>query len=53
MSPDQRRQLFDDIAAAMKGVPEAIQLRQIAHFTKADPAYSRGVAERFWPHDAT
>jgi len=24
-------------------VPEAIQRRQIAHFTKADPAYGRGV----------
>ncbi len=30
----------------MKGVPEAIEWRQIAHFTKADPAYGRGVAER-------
>ena len=46
MSDDQKRQLFDNIAAAMRGVPEAIQLRQIAHFTKADPAYGRGVAER-------
>jgi|SRR5271169_199925 len=49
MSSDQQRQLFDNIAAAMKGVPEAIQLRQIGHFTKADPAFGRGVAE----HDAT
>jgi len=39
-------QLFDNIAAAMKGVPEAIQLSQIAQFPKADPAYGRGVAER-------
>jgi catalase len=46
MSKDQQRQLFDNIATAMRGVPEAIQLRQIAHFTKADPAYGRGVAER-------
>ncbi len=46
MSPDQQRQLFDNIAAAMQGVPEAIQRRQIAHFAKADPAYGRGVAER-------
>ena len=30
----------------MQGVPEAIQLRQIGHFAKADPAYGRGVAER-------
>ena len=46
MSPDQQRQLFDNIAAAMQGVPEAIQRRQIAHFAKADPAYGQGVAER-------
>ncbi|MGA8552339.1 MAG: catalase [Stellaceae bacterium] len=46
MSPDQQRQLFDNIAAAMQGVPEEIQRRQIAHFAKADPAYGQGVAER-------
>ena len=46
MSADQKRQLFDNIATAMQGVPDAIQLRQIAHFTKADSAYGRGVAER-------
>ena len=46
MSADQKRQLFDNIAAAMQGVPEAIQRRQIAHFAKADPAYGEGVAER-------
>ncbi len=46
MSAEQKRQLFDNIAAAMQGVPEHIQLRQVAHFTKADPAYGAGVAER-------
>ncbi len=46
MSADQKRQLFDNIAAAMQGVPQAIQLCQIGHFTKADPAYGQGVAER-------
>jgi catalase len=46
MSREQQQQLFDNIAAAMRGVPETIQLRQIDHFTKADPAYGRGVAER-------
>ena len=30
----------------MRGVPEAIELRQIAHFTEADLAYGHGVAER-------
>ncbi|HEX7760493.1 MAG TPA: catalase [Caulobacteraceae bacterium] len=43
MSPDQQRQLFENIAAAMQGVPEAIQRRQIAHFDKADPTYGAGV----------
>jgi catalase len=46
MSRDQKQQLFDNIAAAMRGVPEAIQLRQIGHFAIADPAYGQGVAER-------
>ena len=46
MSAEQKRQLFDNIAAAMQGVPEAIQLRQIGHFANADPAYGHGVAER-------
>jgi catalase len=50
---DQKRQLFDNIAAAMAGVPEAIQLRQIGHFTKADPAYGQGVAERLGLIDAS
>ena len=46
MSPAQRDQLLDNLAAAMTGVPEAIQLRQIGHFLKADPAYGGGVAAR-------
>jgi catalase len=29
-----------------QGVPEAIPLRQIRHFTRADPAYGGGVAEQ-------
>jgi len=27
-------------------VPELVQLRQIQHFSTADPAYGRGVVER-------
>ena len=46
MSAEQKKQLMDNIAAAMRGVPEPIQLRQIGHFLKADRAYGRGVAER-------
>ena len=44
MSADQKQQLFNNIAAAMQGVPLEIVKRQIAHFHKADPAYAAGVA---------
>ncbi len=40
----QKQRLFDNIAAAMQGVPEVIVRRQLAHFAKADPAYAAGVA---------
>lgn len=43
MTPDQQAQLFGNIAAAMGPVPEVIQRRQIALFTKVDPAYGAGV----------
>ena len=46
MTPDQKEQLFANIAAAMQGVPEAIVRRQLAHFGKADPAYAAGVARK-------
>ena len=41
----QKQRLFDNIAAAMQGVPEAIVRRQLAHFSKCDPAYGAGVAK--------
>lgn len=40
----QKQRLFDNLAAAMRSVPEHIQRRQIAHFAKCDPAYGTGVA---------
>jgi catalase len=40
----QRDRLFKNIAAAMSGVPHEIVARQIAHFSKCDPAYGEGVA---------
>ena len=46
MTPDQQRQLFENIAAAMAGVPETIQRRQIGHFLKIHTDYGYGVAER-------
>jgi catalase len=39
----QRGRLFSNIVASMDGVPQEIIERQIAHFTKADPAYGAGV----------
>ncbi len=41
----QQQRLFANIAAAMQGVPAEIVQRQIAHCTKADPAYGAGVAQ--------
>jgi catalase len=40
---EQKRRLFDNIAAAMQGVPDEIKRRQIALFAKCDPAYGAGV----------
>ena len=45
MTPEQQQRLFGNIAASMQGVPEEIVRRQLAHFTKADPAYGAGVAK--------
>jgi catalase len=43
LPPDEQQRLFDNIAAAMQGVPMEIIRRQIAHFSEADPAYGAGV----------
>lgn len=45
MSAEQQQALFNNIAAAMQGVPESIIRRQLDHFSKADPAYALGVAK--------
>ena len=46
MSADQKEQLFNNIKAAMDGVPMEIVKRQVTHFYRADPDYSIGVATR-------
>jgi catalase len=46
MSADQKEQLFDNIKAAMDGVPMEIVKRQVSHFYRADPDYGIGVATR-------
>ena len=40
---DEKSRLCGNIAAAMQGVPREIIDRQIAEFTKVDPAYGAGV----------
>ncbi|MAZ38600.1 MAG: catalase [Legionellales bacterium] len=40
---EQKQRLFNNIAEAMQGVPQAIIDRQIVHFEKADPDYAAGV----------
>ena len=40
----QRERLYSNVAAAMQGVPAEIIDRQVALFTKVDPAYGEGVA---------
>jgi catalase len=45
MSDAQKQLLADNLVAAMQGVPEEIQRRQVDHFRKADEDYGRRVAE--------
>jgi catalase len=40
---DEHQRLHAAIAGAMRGVPQQIVERQLAHFEKADPAYAEGV----------
>ncbi len=42
---DEKQRLFSNIAESMGGVPVEILSRQVAHFTKCDPAYGAGVRE--------
>ncbi|MCU7828847.1 MAG: catalase [Candidatus Thiodiazotropha sp. (ex Myrtea sp. 'scaly one' KF741663)] len=44
MSQQKQQELIDNLVGAMSDVPRDIQIRQIAHFTQADPAYGEGVA---------
>jgi catalase len=45
MTDDKKAQLIANLVAALKPVPRFIQIRQIGHFCKADPAYGSRVAE--------
>jgi catalase len=44
MNADQKRQLISNLVGALTGVPKFIQVRQLAHFHKADAEYGKGVA---------
>jgi catalase len=44
LKPEERARLIGNVVASMSTVPEQIQVRQIGHFMKADPAYGAGVA---------
>jgi catalase len=61
MNQQQRERLFGNIARHMQGgnTSQEIQVRQICHFFRADPAYGMGVAnalgidiEQFIPEGA-
>ncbi|MHB8347349.1 MAG: catalase [Acidiferrobacterales bacterium] len=44
MTADERARLIGNLVGALQGVPHEIQLRQLRHFCKADPAYGEDVA---------
>ena len=44
MKPDAQQRLIGNLVAHMGPVSREIQIRQIRHFYKADPAYGEGVA---------
>ena len=45
MDDGAKARLVANIVGAMHGVPREIQVRQIGHFLKADPAYGKGIAD--------
>lgn len=45
MSAEQQALLIENIVGAMKSVTRDVQLRQLGHFIKADPAYGSGIAK--------
>jgi len=43
MTPEQQQALFDNTAASMNGVPDAIKQKHIKHCTAADANYGMGI----------
>lgn len=46
MNANQKKQLFNNVHAAINDVPERIKMRQLAHYYNADPAYAKGIADK-------
>ena len=46
MNADEKNRLIENIANSMKGVPQYILERQLAHFHKADSDYGNGIAAK-------
>lgn len=44
LTPDHQQRLIGNIVDSMQTVPHDIQVRQVGHFYRADPAYGEGVA---------
>ncbi|MGB5299901.1 MAG: catalase [Thiogranum sp.] len=45
MDDDAKQRLIDNIVGAMQGIAREIQVRQLGHFMKADPAYGERIAK--------
>jgi catalase len=45
LTPDAQARLISNITGAMLPVPRRIQVRQLVHFFRADPAYGNGIAQ--------
>ncbi len=46
MSPEQQKELIENIVGSLKKVPKEIQKKMVAHFRRADRAYGDGVAKK-------
>lgn len=45
LDPGAKERLIGNLVAAMTGVPLRVQVRQLVHFYRADPAYGEGIAQ--------
>ncbi|SET59487.1 catalase [Nitrosomonas marina] len=45
LTPERQQILFENTAAELANVDDAVRMRHIRHCMKADPAYGKGVAK--------